>query len=126
MVYCVKCGVKNSDDATFCVKCGKNLTSSQEKNWEERIDAWGEDVGRHAEKWGEQFGKQLENGCFWIPRVSAIFGLIIGVIIILAGLRLLFGWNVEVFIRALGSLATIIIGSVFIIFAILLLSRRKR
>ena len=93
---------------------------------EERIEAWGEEVGRHAEKWGEQFGKQMEDGCFWIPRVGVIFGLIIGVIIILAGLQLLFGWNVEAFIRAFGSLATIIIGSVFIIVAILLLSRRKR
>jgi hypothetical protein len=126
MVYCVKCGVKNSDDSAFCVKCGENLTSSQEKKWDERIEAWGEDFGKRAEKWGEQFGKQMENECFWLPRVGAIFGLIIGVIIILAGLRLLFGWNIEVFIRSLGSIATIIIGSLFIIFAILLFSRRKR
>ena len=30
VVYCVKCGVKNLDDAKFCVKCGENLMSSQE------------------------------------------------------------------------------------------------
>lgn len=99
--------------------------SSQEKKWEQRIEEWGEDFGKRAEKWGEQFGKQVENECFWLPRVGAVFGLIFGAIIILAGLQLLFGWNIAVIMRSLGSLATIFIGLLFIIFAIQLFSRRK-
>lgn len=125
MVYCVKCGVKNADDATFCMKCGESLRSTQEKRWEQRIEDWGEDFGKRAERWGEQFGKRMETECFWLPRVGAFFGLIFGVIIILAGLQLLLGWHIEGFVRSLGSLATIFIGLLCIIFAIQLFSRRK-
>ena len=126
MIYCGKCGAQNAEDATFCVKCGANLTPSQERSWEDRVEAWGEEFGQRAEEWGEQFGKNIEASCVWLPRVGAFLGLIIGVIIILAGLRLLLGWNIDVFLRGLGALITITIGSLFILFAALLFSRRNR
>ncbi|MFH0749209.1 MAG: zinc ribbon domain-containing protein [Candidatus Bathyarchaeota archaeon] len=125
MVHCVKCGVQNSDDAKFCMNCGANLVSSQETKWEQRIEAWGEDFGKRAEEWGERFGKQIETEWLWLPQVGAIFGLLIGIIIILAGLQLLLGWNIGVVLRALGFLTTIIIGLLFIVFAIQLFRRRK-
>ena len=126
MVYCVNCGVQNSEDAKFCVNCGVNLTGSQEPKWEQRIEEWGEEFGKRAEEWGEHVGEQMETECFWLPQAGAIFGVIIGVIIILAGLLVLFGWNIAVFLRGLGAFATITIGLLFILFVIQSFRRRKK
>lgn len=126
MVYCEKCGAQNAEDAAFCVKCGATLMPSRERSWEDRLEAWSEEFGQRAEEWGSQFGKDIEASCVWLPRVGAFLGLIIGVIIILAGLRLLLGWNIDLFLRGLGALITITIGSLFVIFAAFLFSRRNR
>lgn len=126
MVYCVKCGVQNVDDAHFCVNCGVNLMRSQGPQWEQRIEEWGEEFGKRAEEWGEHIEKQLETECFWLPHVGVVIGITIGVIVILVGLQLLLGWNIAVFIRSLGALATIVIGLLLIGFAIQLFRRSKR
>jgi uncharacterized membrane protein YvbJ len=126
MVYCVKCGVQNSDDAQFCVNCGISLKNTQDPKWEQRVEEWGEEFGKRAEAWGEHVGRQMETECFWLPQAGVLAGLTIGVIIVLVGLQLLLGWNIAVFLRSLGALATIIIGVLLIIFAIQLFRRRKR
>lgn len=73
MVYCLKCGEKNEEDAKFCVKCGTALHAEEKK-----------------EKWGDTcFGrpeKRVEEECFGLPHGGAIFGLFIGALIILWGL----------------------------------------
>ena len=68
MVYCVKCGAKNPDDAKTCSQCGAPLQLTGE---------------REPYRRGEQ-------ECFGIPRGSTIVGLAIGIIIILAGISVLF------------------------------------
>jgi ribosomal protein L40E len=68
MVYCVKCGTKNEDDAKVCSKCGAGLYSAGER---------------------PEYYKRMENECFGIPRGGTFVGLAIGAIILLAGLILL-------------------------------------
>ena len=91
MVYCTKCGTKNEEGAEDCVKCGASLEVRREKGFEERAEEWGEELGKRAEEWGEQFGKRMENECFGLPYGGVIFGLVIGVIIVLVGLSWFIG-----------------------------------
>ena len=112
MVYCAKCGVKNSDDATFCVKCGENLASSKEKwEWERRVEEWGEDVGKRAEKWGKQMEREFKDECFGLPHGGAIVGIIFGIIILILGFALLANINIW---NYLGPIAAIIVGILII------------
>lgn len=78
MVYCTKCGAKNEDDAAVCVKCGANLKT-------------GKYPARRYER------RRYEDECFGIPQGGRIVGLIIGLIIIIAGVSWLMGyqfWNI--------------------------------
>ena len=111
MVYCVRCGVKNLDEAKFCVKCGENLNNSQEKKWDEQIDAWGEDVGKRAETWGKQMEREFKDDCFGLPHGGAVVGIILGVMILILG----FAWlaNINIW-RYLGPIAAIIVGVLII------------
>ena len=61
----------------------------------------------------------MENECFGLPRGGAIFGLVIGIIIVLFGLINFFNWNID-----LGPLVTIIVGVLIAAGAIYGLSRR--
>ena len=61
----------------------------------------------------------FERECFGLPRGGAVFGLVIGVIIVLVGLINFFNWNID-----LGSLVTIIVGILIAAGAIYGLSRR--
>ena len=85
MTYCTKCGTKNEEPATYCVKCGAKLEVSKE-TWDKRMEKWGEEFGKRAEQWGEDFGKRAEKECFGLPHGGLVFGLLIGLIIILVGL----------------------------------------
>jgi len=67
MVYCVKCGTKNPDDAQVCSKCGAQLYTTGESTHYRR----------------------MENECFGLPRGGMIVGIVIGLIIILAGVSFL-------------------------------------
>ncbi len=49
--------------------------------------------------------RRMENDCFGLPNGGAIFGLVIGIIIILVGLQQIFDWNID-----LSSYVIIIIG----------------
>ena len=113
-MHCTKCGEKNSDGAKYCVQCGVNLEGLPEESLEKRFDDT-------VDKWGDQVGKRMENECFGLPRGGAIFGLLIGIIIILVGLQQVFGWNIDV-----GPFATIIVGLLFAVGAIYGLTRRRK
>ena len=63
MVYCVKCGTQNPDDAHVCSKCGAQLYTTGPSEHHRRV----------------------ENECFGIPRGGTIVGLAIGCIILLWG-----------------------------------------
>ena len=95
MVFCSKCGTKNDDSAEYCVKCGSKLKVSMEKSLEERIEKGAEEFGKRAEAWGENFGKRAEQECFGLPHGGTIFGLIIGLIIILVGVTSLAGVDID-------------------------------
>ena len=72
MFHCVKCDTENPDDAEFCNKCGSGL--------------YGGDSKHH---------KRKEDECFGLPRGGAIFGLFIGIKIILWGITEVFGIQIE-------------------------------
>ena len=80
MVYCTKCGTKNEEDATICVKCGASLAAAPAGRSERR---------RQEKEEQECFGSRQEKGeqeCFGLPHGGAIAGLVFGTIIIIAGL----------------------------------------
>ena len=95
MFFCSKCGTKHADSAEYCVKCGAKLKVSIEKSLEKRIEKGAEEFGKRAEAWGENFGKQAEEECFGLPHGGTIFGLIIGLIIILLGVTSLAGVDID-------------------------------
>lgn len=102
MVYCSKCGKQNEEGAEFCVDCGAALYAEvSEKKQDERE-------------------RRRENECFGLPRGGAVFGLFIGVIIIVLGLQQVFGFNID-----LGPLVIIVVGLLFIAGAIYGLVRRR-
>jgi len=70
MVYCVKCGAKNPDDAKLCAQCGAPLQL----------------VEKEEECFGVERRRRYEEECFGIPHGGAIVTLVIGLIIVLAGL----------------------------------------
>jgi len=107
MVYCSKCGKKNEDDAEYCAKCGASLTGTrkgQEKEWDKRCE---EDCsgGRHGAPifWGlviilvglwvifEFALERVPNMPSWVSDFPfwGIFALLIGVLIILWGVRVI-------------------------------------
>jgi uncharacterized membrane protein YvbJ len=92
LVYCSKCGAKNKDDAKKCAKCGESLYLPRERR------------ERHVEE------------CFGIPRGGAIFGILIGAIIIIIGilyfLSKIFGWIIE-FTDIFGVLILFAVGIMF-------------
>jgi hypothetical protein len=103
MVYCVKCGTRNSDDAEACIKCGAQLNITGEN--------------RHY--------RRVEGECFGIPRGGTFVGLAIGVIIVL--------WGAIWFLQQAGYIApkvevwpfaVIIFGALMIIGALYGLRRR--
>ena len=91
MVYCIKCGTQNKDDAKYCTQCGSTLDGTREKSLEQRAEEWGEEFGRRAEEWGEDFGRRVEEGCFGLPHGGVIVGLLFGIIVIIVGLSMVPG-----------------------------------
>ncbi len=122
MVYCNKCGTKNEESVIYCIKCGTKLVSKDE-SWDKRIEKWGEDFGKRVEKWGDDFGKQDPRVCFGLPHGGLIFGLLIGVIIILVGLYSLLS-GVEA-IRIFWPLLIIVFGLLIAIGALYSLTRKR-
>lgn len=98
MVYCHKCGTNNEEGTEYCVNCG---------------------VALYPER-GRRRQSEERDMCFGLPRGGAIFGLFIGIIIILAGLNELYGWQID-----LGPFAIIVVGILIATGAIYGLSRRR-
>ena len=133
MVYCTNCGTKNEEAAVYCVKCGATLFSKEE-TWDKRMEKWGADFGKRAKKWGEEFGKrakewgedfgkQTDRGCFGLPYGGVIFGLLIGVIVILVGVTTLLT-EVDV-TRFLWPLVLVVFGLLIATGALYSLTRRR-
>jgi Na+/proline symporter len=78
LVYCPKCGTKNEDTATFCIKCGASLQT-------------GTYTSRRYER------RRAEGECFGLPHGGAIAGIVIGLIIMIWGVLLLGGWGTSDF-----------------------------
>jgi uncharacterized membrane protein YvbJ len=120
MVYCSECGTKNEEATETCVKCGAKLNVPKEKSLEKRIEEGAEEFGKRAEEWGESFGKRAEEECFGLPHGGTIFGLIIGIIIIVVGLTSLAGIDLEIW-----PLLIIIFGVLILGGAIYTLTRKR-
>lgn len=121
MVYCTKCGTKNSDDAKYCIECGADLEGFREISLERRAEEWGEEFGRRMEEWGKEFERQVKEECFGLPHGGAIVGLIIGIIIILVGLS----WLTGIVWEGFWPLVVIIFGILVLAGAIYGLRRRS-
>jgi len=108
MVYCVKCGAKNEDDAVVCVKCGASLQT-------------GAYLSRRYER------RHAEEECFGIPRGGAVVGLIFGVIIVVFGLTLflnrVYGWSIDIW-GIMWPLIVIIFGILVLLGALYRFRRR--
>jgi hypothetical protein len=63
--------------------------------------------------------RRKQDECFGLPRGGAIFGLFIGIIIIIVGLQQVFGWKIDI-----GPFVTIMFGLLILAGAIYGLSRR--
>lgn len=57
MTYCSECGKENEDVADYCFSCGTRISPYDEDSFMKRIDDWGEEIGRAAER----FGKKVED-----------------------------------------------------------------
>ena len=95
MVYCTKCGAKNEETSETCSHCGAVLQNGSVRS----------DVSHKI--------RQERNDCFGLPNGGAVFGLIIGTLIILWGLSQILGWDL-----GLGTIAIIIIGILIVAGAI--------
>jgi uncharacterized membrane protein YvbJ len=80
MVYCSKCGTKNSDDARICTNCGAPLYT----------------VGERYPGSEREHYRRVESECFGLPNGGAIAALVFGVIIILVGLTLFLQANYDI------------------------------
>jgi uncharacterized membrane protein YvbJ len=83
MVYCVKCGTKNPDDAEVCSQCGASLHITGESEQHRRVES-----GCYGPRRSREPYRRVEDECFGIPRGGTIAGIVIGLIIILVGLNL--------------------------------------
>ncbi len=101
MVYCSKCGTQNPDTNTVCSNCGAPLYT----------------VGQRYPGSDREHYRRMEGECFGLPNGGMIVGIIIGVIIILAGLGLYlqaaYGISIDVW-----PLIVIIFGVIIVIGAL--------
>jgi len=77
MVYCTECGEQNPEDAEFCVKCGASLYPRR--------------------SYGRSWRRPERGMCFGVPISGQIWGIIIGLIIILWGWSLMMGMRFNLF-----------------------------
>jgi ribosomal protein L40E len=62
MVYCIKCGKKNDDEAQYCSKCGNSLSDAikKENTIEKNIQNFADGIERAGIKAGEKIEKSVE------------------------------------------------------------------
>jgi len=83
MVYCTKCGTKNADDATVCSRCGAPLYAVAGGAQQAPVERECFGTSRRAEPY-----RRVEGECFGIPRGGTIVAIVIGVLIVLAGMSM--------------------------------------
>ena len=101
MVYCTKCGTKNEEDATICVKCQQPLGNYRTRRHERR---------------------RAEDECFGLPHGGIIAALIFGLFIILWGLSSLLNIN---FGNYIWPFIIIIFGTLIVVGALYRYTRRS-
>lgn len=94
MVYCTKCGANNRTAAEFCSSCGASLHTTSSGEW---MDELGETC----------FGRDWSGEA----RIGLLIGLLIGVVIMIAGVSMLLG---EAVWRWVGPVVVIGIGVVIV------------
>lgn len=99
MVSCPECGAENVEDAGFCVKCGAPLSSDRPR------------IRR----------RDMREECFGLPGGNSIIGVLIGLAIIFAGARSLFGWSFDI-----GPFAIIVVGLLIVAGAIYKMKQGNR
>ena len=117
MVYCVKCGAKNEDDAEVCVKCGAPLHTLKRAPTRKGDTCF-----------GPREGKRVEEECFGLPYGGAIFGVIFGVIILILGIVWVVSSLLDITIDVweyFGPFMVIVVGILIIACVIYGLSRRR-
>lgn len=111
MVYCVKCGTKNADDAKECTKCGAALQASpSERRRRSDNDCFGSSERR-----------DVESQCFGLPHGGAIVGIVFGVLIVIIGLAILSGVTIS---NIIGPIVMVIIGTLIVVGALYGMRRR--
>jgi uncharacterized membrane protein YvbJ len=109
MIYCQKCGTQNDDDAVYCKSCGRQMAagSTQHEGWEPRMRMrrrrptgwsifWGLIVIVFGLWVAIEFGlKHLDGVPDWVTNMELcwILPVIIGILIIFAGIRMLINWD---------------------------------
>ena len=96
MVECHNCGAENEEDDEYCSKCGEPLKEGGEKRYR------------------PEHRQRQRDECFGLPGGNIIVPLIIGVILILAGLSSIFGFQLQY----LGPALIVLIGLLIIAGAI--------
>ncbi len=101
MAYCPKCGKQNEDDATYCNKCGAPLSDAKREFNKERADYCFGGPGCAPIVWGailvliglaiiiEGVLKNIKGLPAWVYQINVgwIFALIIGLLLIILGIR---------------------------------------
>ena len=111
MVYCVKCGTQNADDAKECMKCGAPLQLSRAERRRRSDD----------ECFGSSERRDVETQCFGLPHGGAIVGIVFGVLVVIIGLAILSGMNVW---NLFGPIVLVIIGTLIVLGALYGMRRR--
>ncbi|MFH0815321.1 MAG: hypothetical protein V1934_00680 [Methanobacteriota archaeon] len=110
MTFCQKCGVKNEEDAVYCKGCGVSMLPSvpaQPSDWEPRMRMRRRSFTGWSIFWGLivivfglwvaiEFGlKHIDGVPEWITSMEFcwVLPVIIGFLIILAGIRMLVNWD---------------------------------
>jgi hypothetical protein len=107
MVYCSKCGTQNPDTNNNCTNCGAPLYT----------------VGQRYPGSDREHYRRMENECFGLPNGGIIVGVIIGIIIVLAGLALFLQATYGIWID-LWPIILVIFGVLIVLGA--LFGRRRR
>ena len=68
-MFCTKCGTKNPEDATFCYKCGNEMTTVKDKKMTEKPKSFNDDV---------QNKTSLLKNKKWLYGIIAIAVLLLG------------------------------------------------
>ena len=92
MVYCARCGTLNADDAAICKNCGAPLQTAQAQGTQSQAESKPYNRQWRWEDWEERREYHRRNGAFAALAIGLII-VLIGVLIIIAGLRSRRYWN---------------------------------